>query len=127
MPTYTYHCDACDHPFEKILRMSQYADPQDCPECGGAARKTVSPVGFVLKGDGWTGKNLKIKRQMAKKNQRLDAKAADRRRSSSGPKLVPNVGGERTESWSDAGKLAKSKGLGTSGYEKKAASEKSSS
>ena len=34
MPTYTYHCDACDTPFERVLRMSQSKDPQECPECG---------------------------------------------------------------------------------------------
>jgi hypothetical protein len=41
------------------------------------------------------------------------------------PSLAPNVDGERTDSWSDATKLAKSKGKDTSGYEKYARKERS--
>jgi hypothetical protein len=55
---------------------------------------------------------------MRKKNQRLDAKQKDRTQSGSGGvRLTPNVDGQRVESWSDATKLASSKGKDTSGYE----------
>lgn len=126
MPFYTYHCDKCDEPFEKMLPMSQYDSPQGCPNCGdeGPARKTINAVGVIFKGDGWVGKDLKIGRQMAEKNRRLDSKQEERKRDSQGISLTPNVGGERTETWSDAAKLAKSKGKNTEGYEKRAQTEK---
>jgi putative FmdB family regulatory protein len=125
MPTYTYHCDTCDTPFEKTLRMSQSGDPQDCPECGkGPARKTITGMNFILKGDGWAGKNNRIAGQMRRKNQRLDAKQAEMKRDAPSVTLAPNVDGERVDSWSDASKLAKSKGKDTSGYEKRAKVEK---
>lgn len=124
MPTYTYHCDACDTPFERVLRMSQSKDPQECPECGeGPARKTITSVSFILKGDGWTGKNNRIAGQMRKKNQALDAKQEERKRDA-GVRLAPNVGGERVDSWSEASKLAASKGKDTSAYDQRARAEK---
>lgn len=123
MPTYSYHCDKCDSGFDRILPISLYNEPQNCPECGeGPARKLVTPIGFILKGNDWTGKNLKIKRQMEEKNKHLDAKQRERAMDGSGGvRLVPNVDGERVDSWSEASKLASSKGKDTSGYDKIAA------
>jgi putative FmdB family regulatory protein len=125
MPTYNYHCDACDTPFERILRMSQSKDPQECPECGASpARKTILSVSFILKGDGWAGKNNRIAGQMRKKNQRLTQKQNEQKRDAPAVTLAPNVGGERVDSWSEASKLAASQGKDTSGYESRARSEK---
>ena len=125
MPTYTYKCEACEHPFEKVLPMSRYKEPQDCPECGeGPAKKTVSGgVGFILKGDGWAGKNNRINGQMRKNRQRAGARQNAMVKDAPGVSLVPNVGGERTENWSEASKLAASKGKDTSGYDAKARTE----
>lgn len=127
MPTYAYHCDHCELDFEKILPISRYDEPQNCPNCNeGPCKKMVTLPNFILKGNGWSGKNLKIKRQMAEKNRRLDAKQRERQLDGSGGvTLAPNVGGERVESWSEASKLAKSQGKDTSGYDKLAAKEKS--
>jgi len=126
VPTYAYHCDDCGLDFEKILPISRYDEKQDCPDCGaGPAKKMVTRPNFILKGDGWAGKNNRIAGQMRKKNQRLDAKQRERSRSGSGGvRLAPNVEGERVESWSEASKLAKSKGKDTSGYDRLAAKEK---
>jgi len=126
VPTYSYHCDACELDFDKILPISRYDEPQDCPDCNeGPARKMVTATNFILRGDGWAGKNNRIAGQMRKKNQRLDAKQAERRKDGSGGvTLAPNVEGERVGSWSEASKLAKSKGKDTSGYDKLAAKEK---
>jgi len=126
MPTYTYHCEACDHPFERVLRMAQYQEPQDCPVCGeGPAKKTVSGgVGFILKGDGWASKNNRINGQMRKNRQRAGSRQNAMVKDAPSVTLVPNVGGERTESWADASKLAASKGKDTSGYDANARKEK---
>ena len=126
MPTYEYRCDGCDGVFTKILRIAEYRDPQDCPECGaGPAKKMISGgSGFILRGDGWAGKNGKINNQMRAKNRRLDAKQRERRHDAPTATLRPNVDGEQVGSWSDAAKLAKSKGKDSSGYEARARKEK---
>ena len=121
MPIYTYHCDPCELDFEKFLPMSQYADPQNCPECEAIARKTVAPTNFTLKGDDWVSKAGRVKKQMEAKNRRLDAKQNEFKQDAPGIKLVPNVGGERVDSWKEAGKLAASQGKDSSGYDKLAA------
>ena len=124
MPIYEYSCQACDDTFDRMLPLANHKDPQDCPSCGGATKKMVSAVNFNLAGDGWASKNGRIKRQMAEKNRRLDAKQAEMKRDAPGMTLAPNVEGERVGSWSEAGRLAKSKGKDTSGYEKLARKEK---
>lgn len=125
MPTYAYHCDACDLDFEKILPISRYDEPQNCPDCtAGPAKKMVTRPNFILRGDGWAGKNNRIANQMRKKNQRLDSKQNEMKRDAPSVTLVPNVGGERTESWADASKLAASQGKDTSGYDRMARKEK---
>lgn len=116
MPIYEYECLTCELPFEKQLPMAEYNAPQACPECGGEARRMVSMTSFVLKGDDWTSKNLRVKSQMAAKNARLDQKARDHVAPIS-PPLTPNVGGEQVDSWSEAKKLAASQGKDASSYD----------
>jgi putative FmdB family regulatory protein len=118
MPIYEYECESCEHQFQKMLPISQCSDPQDCGDCGEASRKLVSSVNFNLAGDGWAGKNDRIKRQMAAKNKRLDSKKVEMQRDAPGMTLAPNVEGERVDSWADASRLAQSKGKDTSGYDK---------
>ena len=125
MPVYAYRCESCQISFDRVLALKDYRSPQNCPSCDEVAVKAVTPVGFVLKGDGWAGKNLKIKSQMAKKNQRLDSKMADMKRDQPVATLAPNVGGERVGSWAEAKKLAASKGKNTATYDKYVAKEKS--
>jgi len=111
MPIYEYKCTSgeCQHEFELMLNISQYKDPQVCPECGSPAEKQVSLGDFVLRGDGWTGKAVRINGQMRKKNERIKERQKERYGDTS-PKIQPNVDGERVDSWSEAQKLAASKG-----------------
>jgi putative FmdB family regulatory protein len=54
MPTYDYHCDACDHEFE--LFQSIKAEPEKkCPECGKKKlRRLIGPgAAIVFKGSGF--------------------------------------------------------------------------
>lgn len=119
MPNYSYKClnAACEEDFDKMLPVSQYDVPQPCPNCGNETEKQINSVGFVLRGDSWPGKNIRIKNQMSRKNRRLDAKQNEKKRDAPPVSLAPNVNGERCESWSDAKKLAKSKGKETTSYD----------
>jgi len=123
MPTYDYECEACETAFERYLPMAEYNAPQTCEKCGATAKKVISTVSFVLAGDAWPGKANKIKNQMAAKNKRLDKKQAEQKRDRPGMTLAPNVNGERVDSWSDAKKLAESKGLNTASYDPKVRQE----
>ncbi|MEQ8819662.1 MAG: FmdB family zinc ribbon protein [Sumerlaeia bacterium] len=54
MPTYVYHCDACDQTFEVIQRMSE--DPLSACGCGeeGQVRRLLSAgAGVIFKGSGF--------------------------------------------------------------------------
>jgi putative FmdB family regulatory protein len=116
MPTYEYTCEKCGEPFERFMSMSHSDDPQTCEACGGPGKKTISMPSFILKGDDWTSKNLRVAGQMAEKNKRLDQKQNERKREAPGMRLAPNVDGERVGSWSEAQKLAASKGKDTESY-----------
>lgn len=53
MPLYEYRCDACEHSFEALQKISD--EPLiHCPACDRSSlHKLVSAGGFRLKGDGW--------------------------------------------------------------------------
>jgi putative FmdB family regulatory protein len=123
LPTYAYRCDKCEDDFDRILPMSRYDEPQMCETCGETARKLVVPVSFNLSGDDWPSKNGRVSKQMRDKNTRLGAKQDARKKDGSGISLVPNVGGERVESWGEAQKLAGSKGKDTTSYDSKVRQE----
>lgn len=118
MPTYNYQCDACSNEFEELIPLAQYQDPQPCPECDEPAPRVLGSFpGTIFRGDGWASKNNRIAGQMKDKNKRLEAKENEQKGDGMIPSLAPNVGGEQTDSWSEASKLAKSKGKDTSGYD----------
>jgi len=96
--------------------MKESDAPQVCPECLTQVTKSISVTDFVLAGDGWPGKNLKIKGQMGRKNRKVSRKQKDHWAGKT-PTLTPNVGGEQVDSWSEAKKLAGSKGKNTGSYE----------
>lgn len=125
MPTYSYKCESCEFPFEMIRPMAESSDPQPCPECGGCGKRTIGEINFILKGDGWPGKNIKIKGQMERKNRVLSKRQEERKREAPGVRLAPNVDGERVESWSEAKSLAESQGKNTASYDTKIREEKS--
>lgn len=126
MPTYTYKCPACTHQFDSVLALADFELPQPCPECGAGETKRIiaAPVGFVLKGDGWAGKNIKIKNQMAGRRKRLAGKEHEQKMDGPGVRLAPNVDGERVDSWAEAKRLAKAKGKNTDSYDAKIRKER---
>jgi len=128
MPTYDYECQSCEHPFELVMKMSEYDTKMKppCPECGAEEKsiRIFTPPMINFSGDGWASKNNRIAGQMRAKNQRLKMKEREQKGDGMVPSLAPNVGGERVGSWSEAAKLAQSKGKDTSGYDSRARKER---
>jgi putative FmdB family regulatory protein len=52
VPLYEYKCAVCGHRFE-IRQGIREAALTECPECTGAIRRVVHPVGIVFKGSGF--------------------------------------------------------------------------
>ena len=127
MPFYSYRCDRCDLDYQLNVPMAEYDKEQPCTECGELNKREWKPTtNFILKGDGWAGKNERIKNQMRDKNKKLDARQNEMKRDAPSVSLAPNVDGERVDSWADAQKLAKSKGKNTDSYAPMVAKEKES-
>jgi putative FmdB family regulatory protein len=130
MATYPYECESCEVAFEIEMRMSEYDSKMKfaCPNCASEDTFRVFTVPYVnFSGDGWVSKNNRVAQQMKDKNNRLKAKEREQKKEGMAPSLVPNVGGERVDSWNEAAKLAKSKGKDPSGYEQRARQESKTS
>ena len=62
MPIYEYQCDACNHKFEILQKISDGVLTQ-CPSCKQEKlRKMVSAAAFRLKGGGWYETDFKDKK-----------------------------------------------------------------
>jgi len=128
MPVYQYECQSCKMQFEATAKIDERKAPQECPGCGSwDSKNIITAVGLNFPGDDWATKNNRIAGQMKEKNARLHEKEQEYGRSGQVPKLMPNVGGEQVDSWSEASKLAKSKGKDSSGYDRLARKEEKAS
>lgn len=70
-------------------------------------------AGFSIKG-GTASIHYREKRNRVKRNQDLEKR--QRERYGDGPKIAPNIAGVRTDSWSDAQKMAKEAGMNHESY-----------
>lgn len=52
MPTYQYKCEDCGVRFERFQHFSELP-LERCPECDGAVRRVIQPVGVIFKGSGF--------------------------------------------------------------------------
>jgi len=75
MPIYEYRCSHCGAGFEKLEKMSSEAS-KECDDCGNdtAYRVISGGAGFILKGDGWVGKDIKEKGQRETHSSSMDSK-----------------------------------------------------
>ncbi len=63
MPIYEYQCNACDHQFDALQKMSD-APLSDCPACNKPAlHKKISAPRFRLSGSGWYETDFKSDKQ----------------------------------------------------------------
>lgn len=84
MPTYDYHCKACEHTFTRILKIDDRNTPGDdpCEECGEmqVAQKIGAPLisyqvgGILSKTDGGWNDTLKKIKDGAGRNNTINVK-----------------------------------------------------
>lgn len=67
MPIYGYRCTQCGHELEVFQSMSDQP-LRVCPECSGALRKLLYPVGVHFKGSGFYTTDYKSGAAPASKN-----------------------------------------------------------
>ena len=67
MPIYGYRCSQCGHELEVFQSMSDQP-LRVCPECSGALRKLLYPVGVHFKGSGFYTTDYKAGAGSASKN-----------------------------------------------------------
>lgn len=114
---YDYRCPDCD--FEEEKNHSIKESPLFlCPECKvPMERKIGAGAHTILLRGSFPSKDLKEKNYRKKRSQEMDRKM---RLSHESPSVVPNVDGERVDSWGDAKKLAADKGYDPSTYDRAA-------
>lgn len=81
MPIYAFACDACEHQFDRLQKLSD-PDPDTCPECGAAKiRRQVTAPAFRLAGSGWYETDFKKdsdkRRNLAGDGGKSEGKAKD--------------------------------------------------
>jgi len=54
MPIFNYRCSVCGREDERLVHRRDLQ--HTCKLCGGVMIKIPSKSSFILKGDGWTGK-----------------------------------------------------------------------
>ena len=78
MPVYDYHCQICDNHQEEYHSINENPIIK-CEKCGEKCEKYFTgSTNFVLKGDGWSSYNSRIKRDMTNRNKRMKRVMTDR-------------------------------------------------
>jgi len=91
MPTYDYKCTKCKNIQEEFHGISEEKEIL-CNKCQGKCKKIFSTGGnFILKGEGWSTKEYKIKTEMTKKNSKMKGISKDRERSGEAVKSLKEL------------------------------------
>lgn len=121
MPTYDYHCSKCEKTEEHIHGMLEQPEIL-CSSCNTVMQKVIGVSQFSIKG-GTEASHWKEKRYRLQRSEEMSKR--QRARYGDQMKAAPNVMGHRTDTWSDAQKLAKECNIPTDSYEPWVAKEKS--
>jgi putative FmdB family regulatory protein len=107
MPTYEYHCDACDHQFEEFQSISE-APLKKCPQCNKPKLRRIFGTGaaVLFRGSGFyeTDYRSESYKQAAKADQEAASKA-----SSNGAGATPCTNGTACACAGGKGKKSESK------------------
>jgi putative FmdB family regulatory protein len=110
MPTYEYHCDACEHNFDEFQSIND-KPLKKCPKCGKSKLRRVFGTGaaVLFKGSGFYQTDYRSESyKAAAKAEQESAKPAGDKASANGK--ADAGGGETTASGAkSAGKTSKSK------------------
>jgi len=77
MPTYGYQCTQCKHEFQAFQAMKD-APISECPECDGAVKRLLYPVGVVFKGSGWYINDSRKSEPTESKSEAADSSAGEK-------------------------------------------------
>jgi predicted nucleic acid-binding Zn ribbon protein len=96
--------------------MAESGTEQKC-ECGAVGKKIIvaGDGGFILKGDGWSSKDFRVKEQMTARNKSAGRRQKDHVKPT--PSIIPNYKGQETGTWADAQQKAASDGKDTTSYQ----------
>ncbi len=112
MPTYEYHCDACEHHFDEFQAMSD-KPLKKCPQCGKPKLRRVFGTGaaILFKGSGFyqTDYRSESYKAAAKAEQDTAKPAAAGDKTSTSGATGGTAGENSTNGASSAGKTPKSK------------------
>jgi len=107
MPTYEYHCDACDHNFDEFQSMSE-APLKKCPQCKKPKLRRVFGTGaaILFRGSGFyeTDYRSESYKQAAKADKEAASKA-----STGGTDATPCANGTACACAGEKGKKSESK------------------
>lgn len=107
MPTYEYHCDACEHHFDEFQSMSEPA-LKKCPKCKKSKLRRVFGTGaaILFKGSGFyeTDYRSESYKKAAKADQEASSKPA-----SSGTNGTADTNGATASGSGGKGKKSESK------------------
>ncbi|HXS74012.1 MAG TPA: zinc ribbon domain-containing protein [Rhodanobacteraceae bacterium] len=84
MPIYAFRCEACEHRFDRLQKLSD-PDPDQCPECGAAAvKRQVTAPSFRLAGSGWYETDFKSDKDKKRNLAGADEPPAKKKESEGG-------------------------------------------
>ena len=112
---YNIWVERCKEEKEEVHKMSE--NPEILCECGFKMERGIirNTTGFILKGNGWSGKDSKEKSYRLQKRREVGKKMVKKYDI---PPILPNYKGEVCDSWSQAKSLAKKDGMNTQNYDK---------
>ena len=78
MPFYDYECTKCGSIQEEYLSITKEPEIK-CKKCNSLCKRMMpTEVRYILKGSGWASKEIKLKKDMTKKNTRMKGVMKDR-------------------------------------------------
>ncbi len=93
MPLYEYHCNACGHRFERIVKFSD-APLRTCPKCGKEALdQLISAPAVQFKGSGWYVTDYARKSSPAASSTKPEAASASKDSSSNATSSTSSTSG----------------------------------
>ena len=110
MPTYEYHCDACEHEFEELQSMSEPVLTK-CPKCGRKKLRRLFGTGayIIFKGSGFYQTDYRSESYKAGAKADESAKSAGKSESKTDSTGAPSTNGTSgTKEAKPAAKTSKS-------------------